>query len=350
MESASAARSNGRRRAARRCAAWTSFCFRPSSPPRPTSRSGCPHPSTCRSTSASAAPRSRTLRFRSNPNAEPLSIERASLAGSVDADRLELASSSCAARSSTCPATRTSCRATRMQTSGRLDWIVRPGEYPEARGSTRFSGNLAALTIEQRVEAPYDARVDLRVEEPLTALRLDGEVAFTDAAGSVRHRAGAGGDGRLHAVVPRHARGARSDRARGARGRRSRRRRSRYRGALRGRRRRDPGARPRRWRIARRDSRLGPRDDRRRATRARARRDVVGAAVAVARRAAGSERLGLARAARHVPRLRRRVRRQTWRSPTGPKAKSARAARATRKRSRSTASTSKRCAAGSPAA
>ena len=39
--------------------------------------------------------------------------------------------------------------------------------------------NLAALTIEQRVEAPYDARVDLRVEEPLTALRLDGEVAFT---------------------------------------------------------------------------------------------------------------------------------------------------------------------------
>ena len=119
-----------------------------------------------------------TLRFRSNPNAEPLAIERASLAGSVDADRLELRELVVLGPLFDVSGDMNVVLRGAYATSGRLDWIVRPGDYPEARGAARFFGNLAALTIEQRVEAPYDAHVDLRVEEPLTALRLDGEAAF----------------------------------------------------------------------------------------------------------------------------------------------------------------------------
>ena len=108
-----------------------------------------------------------------------MSIERASLAGSVDADRLELRELVVRGPLFDVSGDMNVVPRGGYATSGRLDWLVRPGGYPEARGSARFFGNLTALTIEQRVEAPYDARVDLRVEEPLTALRLDGEVAFS---------------------------------------------------------------------------------------------------------------------------------------------------------------------------
>ena len=118
------------------------------------------------------------LRFRSSPNAEPLSIERASVAGILDADLLEL--DELVVRGPVLDVSGDASVVPRdaYETSGRIDWVVRPREYPEARGSTQFRGNFEALTIEQRIEAPYDARVDLRLTEPLTALRLDGEIAF----------------------------------------------------------------------------------------------------------------------------------------------------------------------------
>ena len=198
------------------------------------------------------------LRFRSSPNAEPLSIERASVAGSLDADLLEL--DELVVRGPVLDVSGDASVVPRdaYETSGRIDWVVRPREYPEARGSTQFRGNFEALTIEQRIEAPYDARVDLRLTEPLTALRLDGEIAFriqpaafgieqvpVETVGSTLSFRGTlealdltgrvqleGGD----------ADGVAAD----------------IRGALRGKRRRNPSARPRRWRIGRRDSRLGP--------------------------------------------------------------------------------------------
>ncbi|HVJ30581.1 MAG TPA: hypothetical protein VNA66_09765, partial [Gammaproteobacteria bacterium] len=120
-----------------------------------------------------------TLRFRANPNAEPLSIERASLAASADADRLELRELVVSGALFDVSGELNVVPRGAYSTSGRLDWTVRPGKYRQAHGSTRFFGDLKALAIEQRVDAPYDARIDLNVEEPLTALRLDGEVAFT---------------------------------------------------------------------------------------------------------------------------------------------------------------------------
>jgi translocation and assembly module TamB len=119
------------------------------------------------------------LSFRPNPSAGPLSIERASLAGGLDADRLELDDLVVSAPLFTVSGEASVVPRDAYETSGRLAWVLRLGEYPEARGSTRFSGDLQVLTIEQGTEAPYDARVDLRVTDPLAALRLDGEVAFT---------------------------------------------------------------------------------------------------------------------------------------------------------------------------
>ena len=72
---------------------------------------------------------------------------------------------------------RRAARLVRDERAARLGRAAR--RVPEARGSTRVSGNLELLAIEQRVEPPYDARVDLRVHDALAALRLDGEVALT---------------------------------------------------------------------------------------------------------------------------------------------------------------------------
>ncbi len=119
------------------------------------------------------------LRFRANRNAEPLSIERTSFAGSVGADRLEVRELAVSGAFFDVTGEINVVPRGAYATNGRLDWTVRPGKYPEAHGSTRLSGDLSALAIEQRVDAPYDARVDLRVEEPLTALRFDGAVALT---------------------------------------------------------------------------------------------------------------------------------------------------------------------------
>lgn len=120
-----------------------------------------------------------TLRFRETPTAEPLPIERVVLAGGIDADRLELRDLVVHGPLFDVSGEMSVVLRGAYATSGRLAWAVRPGGYPEARGTTRFFGDLAALAIEQRVEAPYEARVDLRVEEPLTAPHFDGEAAFT---------------------------------------------------------------------------------------------------------------------------------------------------------------------------
>ncbi len=119
------------------------------------------------------------FQFRANPSAEPLSIERASVAGSLDAERLELRE--LVVRGPLFDVTGTASVAPRgvYATSAQLDWTVRSSELPDVRGSTRLSGDLESLTIEQRSEPPYDARVDLRVQDALGALRLDGEAALT---------------------------------------------------------------------------------------------------------------------------------------------------------------------------
>jgi translocation and assembly module TamB len=120
-----------------------------------------------------------TLRFRFSPSAEPLSIERVSVAGSFDANALELRELAVRGPAFDVQGAARVVPRGAYATSGQLDWAVRLGAYPEARGSTRVSGDLELLEIEQRVEPPYDARVDLRVHDALAALRLDGEVALT---------------------------------------------------------------------------------------------------------------------------------------------------------------------------
>ena len=121
------------------CGAWTSFCFRPSSRPRPTSRSGYPHrvnlPVDIRVGSASV-----------EESSLPLESERGTVVdrarercGSLDADLLEL--DELVVRGPLFDVSGDASVVPRdaYETSGRIDWVVRPREYPEARGSTRFS-------------------------------------------------------------------------------------------------------------------------------------------------------------------------------------------------------------------
>ena len=91
-------------------------------------------------------------RFRSAPEAEPLLIERVDLQGRFDRDE---------------------------SLQGQLDWVLRSGNYPNVIGSTRLSGSLRALTIQQRIEAPYNASAEVLVREPLGELSLDGELTLT---------------------------------------------------------------------------------------------------------------------------------------------------------------------------
>jgi translocation and assembly module TamB len=119
-----------------------------------------------------------TFRYRASPESEPLLIERASLSGRLDHDALSLRDLAVHGPLFDLSAEASVVPRDAYETSGRVDWVFRPDAYPEARGSARFAGNREALAIEQRVEAPYDARADVRLTEPLTALRVDGELAL----------------------------------------------------------------------------------------------------------------------------------------------------------------------------
>ena len=57
--------------------------------------------------------------------------------------------------------------------------MLRAGNYPNVIGSTRFSGSLQALTIQQSIGAPYNASAKVLVREPLAELSLDGELTLT---------------------------------------------------------------------------------------------------------------------------------------------------------------------------
>ena len=92
------------------------------------------------------------LRYRSAPDAEALLIERVDLQGRFDQDQ---------------------------SLQGQLDWVLRAGNYPNVIGSTRFSGSLQALTIQQSIGAPYNASAKVLVREPLAELSLDGELTLT---------------------------------------------------------------------------------------------------------------------------------------------------------------------------
>ena len=181
------------------------------------SRSGCPKsidlPVDIRVASASVE----ELRFRPNPNAEPLSIERASLAGGLDADRLELDELVVSGPLFDVSGEANVVPRDAYETSGRLDWVLRPGEYPEAHGSTRFPV-ISRRSRSSRASKRRTTRASICASGAADGAAPRRRGCVHGAAGSVRHRAGAGGDGRLHAVAPRHARRARADRARGARG------------------------------------------------------------------------------------------------------------------------------------
>ena len=192
----SAARSNGRRRAARPARSWTSSGFRREQPTAPSEPFRLPAsidlPVDVRVGSASVE----TLRFRSNPNAEPLSIERASLAGSVDADRLELRE--------------LVVLGPLFDVSGDMNVVLR-GAYADERSARldraarRISGSARQHAILRQSRSAHDraARRSAVRRACRSARRRAADGAAPrwrgcvhDAAGSVRHRAGAGGDGR----------------------------------------------------------------------------------------------------------------------------------------------------------
>jgi translocation and assembly module TamB len=118
------------------------------------------------------------LSYRSSPEAEAVLIARADLAGRLDNEEWLLRE--LAVRGPLFDAT------ARFKiephdvyaTEGQVDWVFRPPDNPEVAGSTRFSGSLQALDIEQRIAAPYNASADVHVRQPLTALRLDGELTL----------------------------------------------------------------------------------------------------------------------------------------------------------------------------
>jgi translocation and assembly module TamB len=145
----------------------------PSEPFRPPERIALPLDIELRSASMEA------IRYRSSPETEPLLVERVSAAGRLDGDTLELRELLVRAPLFDVSGAASLVPSGDYETTGRLDWTVRPAGYPEARGSARIAGNLEALAIEQRVEAPYDISANVRVLEPLTALRLDGDVELT---------------------------------------------------------------------------------------------------------------------------------------------------------------------------
>ena len=118
------------------------------------------------------------LRYRPRPEAEALLIERVDLEAATD--QAQWLIRELAVRGPLFEATARLQLAPHdaYETEGEFDWVLRSGDYPDVNGSARFSGDLQALTIEQRIEAPYRASAKVFVQQPLTALRFDGEVTL----------------------------------------------------------------------------------------------------------------------------------------------------------------------------
>jgi translocation and assembly module TamB len=119
------------------------------------------------------------LRYRSAPDAEALLIERVEVETLLDRD--EWALRELTLRSPLFDVTARASIAPHgdYETEGELDWVLRPGAYPVASGSTRFSGSLQALAIEERIDAPYNARADVVVRQPFSGPSLDGDLTLT---------------------------------------------------------------------------------------------------------------------------------------------------------------------------
>lgn len=119
------------------------------------------------------------IRYFASPGTEPLAIEHVSAAGRLDGDALEVGELSVHAPLFDVSAAVSVVPRVPYVISGRLEWVVRPAGYPEVRGSAQLSGDSGLVTIEPRAAEPYEARATVRVAEPLTAPRIDGDAELT---------------------------------------------------------------------------------------------------------------------------------------------------------------------------
>jgi translocation and assembly module TamB len=118
------------------------------------------------------------LRYRARPEAEPLVIEHVDLAATTGQEQWQIRELTVRGPLFDATARLQVAPHDAYETNGELDWVLRPANYPAVNGSTRFSGNLQTLMIEQRIEAPYLASATVFVHQPLAALRFDGDATL----------------------------------------------------------------------------------------------------------------------------------------------------------------------------
>ena len=117
----------------------------------------------------------------SAPQAEPLPFDAVTLAGAYRGARLEIGRLTLRRPSLALDGTLTLQTAADYPLSGAVHWQASVPDQAPLTAQVRLSGNLHALRIEQTLPAPYAARLDLTLTEPLAELQLDGALTLQDS-------------------------------------------------------------------------------------------------------------------------------------------------------------------------
>lgn len=115
------------------------------------------------------------------PGAEPLAFDAVTLAGSwrdvaLDIESLRIKHPAFSAEGVLGMRTEAA-----FPLTGDVQWQATLPDYAPIAARTGLSGSLRDLHIEQATDAPYAVQLDLKLDEPLTAPRLDGTAVLADS-------------------------------------------------------------------------------------------------------------------------------------------------------------------------
>lgn len=124
----------------------------------------------------------RDFEFRSAPDTAPFVIDRATLAAGIDREELTIDRLTVRAPLFDVDGTAQLTAHGEYPIKGRFEWQARPPGYAPLDTETRLNGTLQSLLVSQEIAAPYNARSEVTLTNPLRDLNFNAELEIDEAA------------------------------------------------------------------------------------------------------------------------------------------------------------------------
>lgn len=121
------------------------------------------------------------ISVRSSPQSAPLQIESVTLDGSWRGEQLQLRRFALQLPDGSASGALSIQTAQAYPLQGDVHWQAVLPDYAPLQADTRITGTLQALRLQQTLAAPYAAQLDLRLQDVLNTLQLDGSVVLQDS-------------------------------------------------------------------------------------------------------------------------------------------------------------------------